>query len=121
MVGPATVCGGHSQEGPLFSRMEIAQMDVAKAKRGLIGRNMFVGLVGTMVISVGSLFSGGCANQKDDQIAQLNSEIAALKEEKAQSEQARVAAEARAQEAETKRTQTQGNGNQPIGYDDTGR
>ena len=43
--------------------------DVAKAKRGLNGRNMFVGLVGTMVITVGSLFSGGCANQKDDQIA----------------------------------------------------
>jgi outer membrane protein OmpA-like peptidoglycan-associated protein len=79
--------------------MEIAPMDFAtgqKAKRNVVG------LLGMLVIGMGVVSSGGCANQQEDQIAQLNSEIAALKEEKAQVEQARIAAELRAQEAAAK-------------------
>src|SRR5688572_26858044 len=86
-------------------RMEIAQMELARAKRVLANRNLMVGVLGTLVLSTGTLFSGGCANQKDDQIAQLNSEIAALKEEKAQVEAARIAAETRAAEASAKQAQ----------------
>jgi outer membrane protein OmpA-like peptidoglycan-associated protein len=85
--------------------MEIAQMEVAKAKRVFLGRNVVVGLLGMVSIGMGTLFSGGCAHTKDDQIAQLNSEIAALKEEKAQAEQARIAAETKAQEAAARQSQ----------------
>lgn len=76
-----------------------------KANRGFAGRNVVVGLLGTVFLGAGTLFSSGCANQQEDQIAQLNSEIAALKEEKAQIEQARIAAETRAAEAAAKQTQ----------------
>ena len=68
-----------------------------KAKRGLV--NGFLALV---VVGMGSLLLGGCANQKDQQISQLQSENAQLKEEKAQLEQARVAAEAKASDTSMK-------------------
>lgn len=98
-------------------------MEVAKAKRVFLGRNMVIGLLGTISIGMGTLFSGGCAHTKDDQIAQLNSEIAALKEEKAQSEQARIAAETKAQEAAARQAQQQPQqpyDNGKMGYDNQG-
>lgn len=89
-------------------------------------RNVVVGLLGFVVLGAGTLFSGGCANQKEDQIAQLNSEIAALKEEKAQVEQARIAAELRAQEAAAKQAAASaplaGGANDPMnGYQGGGQ
>lgn len=94
-------------------------MDVAtgmKTVRWMGARKAGLMLVGTLVIGAGLLASGGCANQKDEQIAQLNSEIAALKEEKAQIEQARIAAEAKAAEAAT-RPQATDRGNNMMAYD----
>jgi flagellar motor protein MotB len=102
--------------------MEIAPMDFAmglKVMRRMMNRNVKLGVLGAITLGAGSLFAGGCANQQEDQIAQLNSEIASLKEEKAQLEQARIAAETRANEAATKQTAAQapGNGN-GAGWDD---
>lgn len=78
--------------------MQVATGQMAKR----MNRKTVFGVFGTMIIGAGMLVSGGCANQKEDQIAQLNSEIATLKEEKAQVEQARIAAETRAAEAAAK-------------------
>lgn len=92
-----------------------------QANRRLGGRDLVIGFLAAGVIGIGTLFSGGCANQKEDQIAQLNSEIAALREEKMQSEQARSAAEAKAAEAiaNAQKQQPQ-TGNPPTGYADDG-
>ena len=78
-------------------------MDFAKA---LKAKRNVAGLFGMLLVGMSVVSSGGCANQQEDQIAQLNSEIAALKEEKAQVEQARIAAELRAQEAAAKQAST---------------
>lgn len=89
-----------------------------KAMRGMMSRKVKLSVLGAMVLGAGSLFSGGCANQQEDQIAQLNSEIASLKEEKAQLDQARIAAETKASEAQ-KNQAAQQPPNQP-GWDENG-